>query len=401
MLKALSTTLKYFLIAFVAVLVAVYISACSSFGKLPDLSDDKVTEKFERSPQWDGQYFKNTLAQEPVDRWKAARAFFLASNPNTEPDPALEVDATDANIYAQAPASGLRVTWLGHSILLLEIDDKRILIDPVWSERASPFSFMGAKRFYPSPLAFEDLPDIDAVLISHDHYDHLDMETVKRLKEQDLNWYVPLGVGSHLRYWGVNEDKIYEMDWWQQQTLGDVTISSIPSRHSSGRTLSGREHKKTLWSGWAINGPEHSVVYSGDTSMHPDFAEVGKRLGPFDLSIIEIGAYNPLWRDNHLGPEQAFIAHQLLQAKAMLPVHWAGFNLSRHAWTAPIERLLMAADESNSDSRIIIPKPGQAFEPSQPPENQRWWPSIPWDGVETEPVWSSKVDDLLEAYRKR
>lgn len=399
MLKRLSKTIKYLLFTLVAVVAAIYISACSSFGKLPDLSDDKVVAQFEKSPQWDGHYFKNKLTQEPVDRWKAARAFFLEANPNTEPDPALEVEATDASIYQQAPKSGFRVTWLGHSILLLEIDGKRILVDPVWSERASPFSFMGTKRFYPSPLALEDLPDIDAVLISHDHYDHLDMETVKRLKDQNLNWYVPLGVGSHLRFWGVDDSNIHEMDWWEQEKLDDVIISSIPSRHSSGRTLSNSEHKKTLWSGWAINGPEHSVVYSGDTSMHPDFAEVGKRLGPFDLSIIEIGAYNPLWRDNHLGPEQAFIAHQLLQAKAMLPVHWAGFNLSRHAWTAPIERLLVAAERADNNSQIIIPKPGQAFEPALPPKNQRWWPSIPWDGLDKEPVWSTKVDELLTGYR--
>ncbi len=399
-MKKTLKTIKYSLLLAGILVVAAYISACSSFGQLPDLSKTSVAKPIVASPQWNGTQFVNTLDQEPVDSWKALKTLFLTPNPNATPSPELQFESTDTTVYQDLPVSGLRVTWLGHSTFLLEIDGKRILVDPHWSERASPFSFLGAKRFYPSPLAIEDLPPIDAVLISHDHYDHLDMETVKRLKGHELRWITPLGVGSHLRYWGVPANKITELDWWQGSDVGELKITAVPSRHTSGRTGMRSEHKKTLWSGWAINGPKHSVVYSGDTSMHPDFSKIGQRLGPFDLSIIEIGAYNPLWRDNHLGPEQALIAHELLQAKEMLPVHWAGFKLSRHGWTAPIERLLVAADKFDKLDELIIPKPGQAVEPSTRQANKVWWPQLPWLGVEDEAVWSSRVDALLEGYRE-
>lgn len=392
--------LKVLFLAVVALSTIVYLSACSSFGKLPDLSLEEVAKPILASPQWNGSRFENSLEQEPVDAWKAAKSLFLTPNPHATPSDDLQIEPTDAATFSSFPSTGLRVTWLGHSSFLLEIDGKRVLVDPHWSERASPFSFMGAKRFYPSPLAFEDLPPIDAVLISHDHYDHLDMETVKRLKERELLWITPLGVGSHLRYWGVPADKISELDWWQNKQIGSLKITAVPSRHTSGRTAIRSDHKSTLWSGWAINGPKYSVVYSGDTSMHPDFSKIGEQLGPFDLSIIEIGAYNPLWRDNHLGPEQALIAHGLLQARAMLPVHWAGFKLSRHGWTAPIERLLVAAEASKKLDELIIPKPGQSVEPSLYKMNRVWWPELSWLGVEEEAVWSSRVDQLLEGHRK-
>jgi len=398
MLRKLLQPFKYLFVFSIIAIATIFIAACSSFGKLPDLDDEAVAGPIKASPQWDGAHFKNKLAQQPVDGWKAMKSMFLDQNPDVEPSPRLEIAATDTDIFSKEPESGLRVTWLGHSILLLEVDGQNVLIDPVWSERASPFSFLGSKRFYPSPLALEDLPDIDAVLISHDHYDHLDMATVKQLKEKGLQWYVPLGVGSHLRYWGVAPDDIHEMDWWDDQQVGDLKITSIPSRHSSGRTASRSDHKLTLWSGWAIAGPKSSVVYSGDTAMHEDFLEVGKRLGPFDLSIVEIGAYNPLWRDNHLGPEQGLIAHQMLNAKTMLPVHWAGFNLSRHSWVEPIERLLQAAEKKGLSQEIIIPIPGQPFEPATPVQ-ERWWPKVPWKGVDSYTVWSTKVDELLKPYR--
>lgn len=210
---------------------------------------------------------------------------------------------------------------------------------------------------------------------------------------------MPLGVGSHLEYWGVDPQFIHEMDWWQTASVAGLELTAIPSRHGSGRSAVRSEHKRTLWSGWVIKGAKHSVVYSGDTSMHEDFLKVGEQLGPFDLSIIEIGAYNPLWRDNHLGPEQALIAHQMLAAKKMLPVHWAGFNLSQHAWTAPIERLIIAAEKHQRQAEIILSKPGVPFEPALMDQASRWWPELPFADAAAEPVWSTKVDKLLAPYR--
>lgn len=384
---------KWLFLSLIILCGVVVASAWTNMGQAPSAIDK---QKFGQSPQWQGQRFENSLVQEKIDMWRASKGFFLAGNPNSVPQPALEFPATDAAVYQAPPASGLRITWLGHSSLLLEVDGLRILVDPVWGERASPFSYLGAKRFYPVPLALQDLPPIDAILISHDHYDHLDIATVKRLKDKNIEWYMPLGVGSHLRHWGVAKEKIHELDWWQDATIKGVKFTAIPSRHSSGRSIFLTDTKKTLWSGWAINGPQHRVVYSGDTTMHPDFKTVGDKLGPFDLSIIEIGAYNLLWRDNHLGPEQALIAHQLLQAKTLLPVHWAGFDLATHGWTEPMERLQAAALKSPARPQVLTPLPGQAFELQTAPKNNRWWPSVPWQTAEQDPIWSTKVDDLIQ-----
>ncbi len=167
----------------------------------------------------------------------------------------------------------------------------------------------------------------------------------------------------------------------------------MPARHSSGRALTRGDTKKTLWSGWAINGDTHSVFYSGDTSMHDEFREIGERLGPFDVSIIEAGAYNPIWRDNHLGPEQAVIANRLVQGKVMIPVHWGMFDLAFHSWTEPVERVLQAAEKSGTT--IFVPKVGGSYEPGMTGVPEKWWPSIEWQDADAFPVWSTKVDHLI------
>ncbi|MCV6613822.1 MAG: MBL fold metallo-hydrolase [Cellvibrionaceae bacterium] len=364
------------------------VMAWRPMGQVPSLAEAKAN--FSASPQWRAGRFRNQLAQQPVDKLAAGEEFLLPSNPNVEPRTPLQFTHNDGRVYRQAPASGLRVTWLGHSNLLIEIDGKNLLIDPVWGARASPLSFAGAKYFYPVPLALESLPRIDGILISHDHYDHLDVSTVDRLKGRGVNWYVPLGVGTHLRYWGVQEKLIHELDWWQSATIGKLQLTAVPARHGSGRSVFMQDVKQTLWAGWALNGPKHSVIYTGDTSMHPGFTEIGRRLGPFDLSIIEIGAYNQLWRDNHLGPEQALKAHQMLNADTLLPVHWGAISLANHSWTEPIERLLAAVAANAPEVVVQRPVPGQAFELTEKPRD-RWWPQLPWKNAEQSPICSTKV----------
>ena len=351
------------------------------------------------SPQWDAddERFTNELTRIDGNFLEMGGKFFFGGSEHREPEEALAVQNRSKGEFATPPESGLRITWMGHSAFMVELDGTRTLVDPIWSERASPFTWSGPKRFYQPPLAFEDLPPIDAVIISHDHYDHLCRETVGRLLAQNpaLEWLVPLGVGAHLEHWGVDNAKIVELDWWEDRTIDGVTITATPSRHFSGRWLS--DQNATLWAGWAWKGPTRSVFYSGDTALHPQFAEIGERLGPFDVTLMESGAYNQLWADVHLGPEQAVIAHRMVGGKVMIPVHWGLFDLALHGWTEPAERVAVAAKRLGVEVAIL--RPGASYEAEQEATIDRWWPETPWQPVEEEPAWSSSVDTLQISLR--
>lgn len=345
----------------------------------------------ERSPQWRDGQFGNRLPRVDGPWGRILReSLFGGSDYRTPDDPVPVVRRTRAD-YQRPPESGLRVTWLGHSTMLLEIDGRRVLIDPVWGERASPFTFMGPKRFFAPPLPLAELPEVDAVVISHDHYDHLDVPTVKALDARGVRWIVPLGIGAHLVAWGVPGTRITELDWWQDAQVGGLTITATPARHFSGRGLT--DANRTLWAGWAIAGPSHRVFYSGDTALHDELVEIGRRLGPFDLTMIESGAYDAMWADVHLGPEQAVLAHRLVRGDVMLPVHWGMFDLAMHGWTEPMERVLAAADSQGV--RVASPRPGDMVEPAALPPATRWWPRAPWETVAQAPAWSSGVGHLL------
>lgn len=351
--------------------------------------------RIERSPQWREGHFRNRLPASALPFFKSLRAWLFESPPHSTPTAPVPTEPRQRADYDLPPETGLRVTWLGHSTSLLELDGARLLIDPVWSETAAPFSFLGTKRFYPSPLPLDALPPIDIVLLSHDHYDHLDRRTVIELLERTRagshpRWMVPLGVGAHLENWGVPPDEIDELDWWETIRHGPLILTATPARHFSGRWLGSGSSDTTLWCGWAIVGPKSRVYYAGDTAMTPELAEIGPRLGPFDLSIIEIGAYSAFWPDVHIGPEQAIRAHELVGAKALLPVHWGLFDLALHGWTEPIERLVAAA---KSDTLLALPRPGGRVEPSRdalpPARVERWWPSLPWQQASEAPMVST------------
>ena len=350
----------------------------------------------QRSAQWGSVGFTNPLAQVDGPFVRTMREFFFGGSDHRTPDaPVIPVRRSGAD-YTAPPSSGLRVTWLGHSTMLLEIDGRRILIDPVWGERASPFTFLGPERFFAPPLPLAELPSVDAVVISHDHYDHLDMPTVKALVARDVRWIVPLGVGAHLASWGVPDDKISELDWWEDVQVEGITITATPARHFSGRGFG--DGNRTLWAGWAFHGKTpsgagHRVFYSGDTALHDEFITIGERLGPFDLTMIEAGAYDALWADVHLGPEQAVLAHRLVRGEVMLPVHWGTFDLALHGWTEPMERVLVAADSQGV--RVATPRPGEMVEPAALAPPARWWPAVPWETVAEAPAWSTGVEHLL------
>jgi len=254
------------------------------------------------------------------------------------------------------PAADLAVTWYGHSSAVIEIDGFRVLADPVWSERCSPSHAVGPQRMHPVPAPLDSLPAIDAVIISHDHYDHLDVVTIKQLAStQRAKFYVPLGVGAHLRAWHIPDDRIVELDWNESARLGELTLVCTPARHFSGRFVN---RNVTLWSSWALIGPRHKAFFGGDTGYGKSFIDIGAEHGPFDITLMPIGAYHPGWPDIHMNPEEALRAHRDVTDRGlMLPIHWGTFRLAPHPWSEPVERLLAAADAEGV--AIAVPRPGQ------------------------------------------
>jgi L-ascorbate metabolism protein UlaG (beta-lactamase superfamily) len=345
----------------------------------------------EGSPQWRQDHFVNP--QPLINDARAMLGGLFHPSPVTSPQGPVPVATGGGARFATPPATGLRVTWFGHSSTLVEIDGRRVLTDPVWSERASPIPGVGPRAWYAPPLALADLPPIDIVVISHDHYDHLDRRTIVALDQaaRDRGWnttfVVPLGIGAHLAYWGVPESRIVELDWWQRTRAGDLDIVCTPARHASGRMVVDNDAK--LWGGWALLGPRHRVYYSGDTGLFPAMRDIGERLGPFDLTMIESGQYGRGWPDWHLGPEQAVVANRLVRGKVMLPVHWGKFVLAYHGWTEPIERVLAAGERAGAT--ILSPKPGESVEPEAAPARERWWPSLPFQTAAEDPIVSSQT----------
>lgn len=271
--------------------------------------------------------------------FKIGPRFFLDSA-SRSPQRPLGPFHTDPGVYAAAPRSGLRITWFGHSSSLVEMDGALILIDPVWDERAAPTRWAGPKRFFPPTLALEELPPVDAVLISHDHYDHLGADTVKRLaglaKMRTAQWITGLGVGTVLAGMGVNGARIKELNWTETAKVGGVSVTALPARHFSGRSLLNRF--ETLWASFAFIGPQHRVYYGADSGEWEGFREIGAEFGPFDLTMLEIGAFDPLWADIHMGPEGAVRSFHALGGKGLLmPIHWGLFDLALHPWQQPME----------------------------------------------------------------
>jgi L-ascorbate metabolism protein UlaG (beta-lactamase superfamily) len=311
-----------------------------------------------------------------------------ASDFSTPQEP-LSFPNVEPSRFHEPPDSGLRVTWLGHSTILMEVDGAVILSDPVWGPRASPLPWFGPKRWYEPLIPLEDLPVPDAVIISHDHYDHLDHPTIVAMREWNTIFLVPLGVGAHLQKWGIPPDRIMELDWWDAYSVGDIEIVATPARHSSGRHFFDRD--RTLWAGYAVVGPNRRVFFSGDTGMFPGLGNIADRFGPFDVTMIEVGAYAQSWADWHMGPEQAVEAHSILGGEVFLPIHWGLFNLSTHSWTEPIERVRLAAENLGVD--VWTPAPGGSYQPGDPLSNQSWWPTLPWRTSGEYPVVSSNLPE--------
>ena len=363
------------LLGLVVLLVAVttYVMSTPPFGTR--LSGERLV-RAQANPQYRNGAFVNPLppaGYRAADVWAVFTGQFFG-NEVREPPSALPVLAVAPETLKATPApSGLRAFWIGHASVFIEIDGVRLLVDPLFSEFASPFEF-GPKRFHPPPIILADLPMIDAVLITHDHYDHLDMRSVQHLAGRGTLFFVPLGIGAHLQAWGVPSAQVRDLEWWQEESLKGVRIVSTPSRHYSGRSLG--DQNATLWGSWSVIGPQHRFYVSGDTGFSDHFRAIGERFGPFDLSFMKVGAYGPgaPWLDIHMSPEDAVRAHVDVRARRLFPVHWGTFNLAFHAWDEPIKRTLAAARASEVE--VLTPRIGEIVDADRPFAANPWWESV-------------------------
>jgi L-ascorbate metabolism protein UlaG (beta-lactamase superfamily) len=332
-------------------------------------------ERVLASPRFVSGRFRNTARVAPGLKGNPLPVigeYFFANEGRVPPGP-LPMKSPLAQ-WTALPETGLRTTWLGHSTLLLEIDGFRVLTDPVFGERASPVSFAGPKRFHAPPATISQLPRLDAVLVSHDHYDHLCRKSIRELLAVEVPFVTSLGVGARLEAWGVPPERITELDWWETHVLpgGGLSFTAAPAQHFSGRAMGDRN--TTLWSSWCMRTDRHKLFFSGDTGLTDEFRTIGQKLGPFDLVMLEIGAFHPSWGDIHLGPENALTAFGYLGGGTLLPVHWGTFNLALHAWDEPAETLFTHATARGA--RVLTPELGSPIEPARIDEPTPWWRSV-------------------------
>lgn len=318
--------------------------------------------------------FHNSTPVRGLSLWESLAslpAFFFGKSPQAEPDHPVDILPLTAGDLANAPDASL---WrLGHSTVLIKLEGKFWLTDPVFAERASPFSFIGPKRFSAPVIALSELPVIEAVILSHDHYDHLDKNTVLAIANKVNHFVTPLGVGERLMAWGIDRNKVHQLDWWQAFQIGDIRLIATPSRHFSGRSLSDRD--RTLWSSWVMVAPEHRIFFGGDSGYFDGFKQIGDRFGPFDMTLIENGAYNPAWADIHMQPEETVQAHLDLRGKWLVPIHNGTFDLAMHAWTEPLERVTALAEQRHVE--ISTPRFGERLSISEPTQGIAWWHDVP------------------------
>lgn len=268
----------------------------------------------------------------------------------------------------QGSTSGVKAAWLGHSSLLINIDGVSILTDPVFEKSVS---MVGPSRFTSEhPLVFESLFHVDVVIISHNHYDHLNKKTIRALKDKVGMFVVPLGVGRTLRKWGVSNNKITQLDWWSSHRVNsDVKITATPGQHFSGRGLFDRN--SSLWASWVIQSENHRVFFSGDSGYFGGFSEIGKVFGPFDVTFLECGAYNERWAKVHMFPEETVQAFVDLKGKILQPIHWATYNLAFHSWFDPIVRLVQESERRNV--KLSVPLMGQVVDYNDSQKISYWW----------------------------
>ncbi len=361
------TSFKYTLLILGALIMATSLSACTSHVKQAELEASGHFEngEFINSDPFEKPGFFKTLS--------IIKRFIVEKKVNTEPKHAIAVQPISQQALTNNLTKQTAVYRLGHSTILMALNGQLWLTDPVFSERASPVQWAGPKRFHPTPIDVAALPNITGILISHDHYDHLDKNTIKQIHPKVDGFYVPLGVGKHLIDWGVPANKVHEFDWWQEQQVGDITLVNTPANHFSGRSLS--DGNSTLWSSWVIKTSQHNLFFSGDSGYFSGFKEIGNKYGPFDLTMIENGAYDKSWPDVHMTPEQSMRAHKDLKGHILMPIHNGTFDLAFHEWTDPFERMTVLA--AAQQQVLATPAMGQRWSLSDTVPHRTWWRQSP------------------------
>ncbi|MGB1004507.1 MAG: MBL fold metallo-hydrolase [Salibacteraceae bacterium] len=327
--------------------------------------------RFSESKHWDGKKFLNleetTMNINIQDVPKLMYKQFFDKK-NREPLAPLPIIPFAKESFL-SPANEMKYIWFGHAVVLMRMAGKTLLIDPMFGPNAAPISPFPVKRFSQNTLAIiDELPQIDVVLLTHDHYDHLDLVSIKKLLPKVSEYYVALGVGRHLQKWGVKPEQISEFDWWQDQKLGDINITFTPTRHFSGRGLTDRA--KSLWGGWAFKTNTENIWFCGDGGYGKHFKEIGNRLGPFDFAFMESGQYNQNWHLIHMFPEESIQAAKDAQVQSAMPFHWAGFALAQHSWTESVERFL--AEANKKELPVCVPKLGELRLKSDM-KTVNWW----------------------------
>jgi len=355
------------LVAFILLAVILFINLSPEFGDAPSKEDLK---EYGTSPQLEEEQFQNT--QETVvmknTDWGRVGGYFTTGN--KAPNWSIPVVKLEDGYFAKKKDSTTRLTWFGHSAVLLEISGKKIFIDPMLGKVPAPHPLLGGSRFNDTlPMSIDKLPNLDAVLISHDHYDHLDYGSIQALKDKVAMFYVPLGIKSHLESWEVPSDQITELDWWEEIQIEDIQLIATPARHFSGRGLNDRY--KTLWCSYVIKNKTDAIYFGGDSGYDTHFKEIGEKYGPFDLAMLECGQYDEQWPEIHMMPEQTIQAAIDLKSKLMMPIHWGSFKLALHDWKEPIERAVIEAKKRNV--KLVTPITGESILLHQQIPQSNWW----------------------------
>ncbi|MCT4666223.1 MAG: MBL fold metallo-hydrolase [Flavobacteriales bacterium] len=371
MLITLFTIIGLFIIAYILV-----VNFVPDFGG--DISEERK-KRYQNSSQFKEGVFKNVI-KAPKDlnfgeTIQMAYYFFTTKTNNPRPNTDLEVQKLDSASVANYQGDA-RLFWYGHSSFLLQIQGLNIFLDPMLGEVPAPLPFLSGKRFNKyHPLDLEKIEQMDAVIISHDHYDHLDYKSILKIKEKVKMFFVPYGVGVHLEKWGIPSEKIKEMDWWEETNFKGLKLVCTPAQHFSGRKMNNR--MSTLWSSWVIQNKEEKIFFSGDSGYGDHFKEIGEKYGPFDIALMECGQYDKKWADIHMMPEETALAGVDVRAKKMMPIHWAGFKLALHEWTDPIKRVKTKAKELNLP--MISPEIGAEIlvkDSTDHLKENHWWETI-------------------------
>ena len=331
------------------------------------------TEKMLKSPQWRDGKFVNPI---PVPMFKGGWSAVWPNIKGTvgmgkdrKPETTLPSHPIDNTIWSDSTPETFAFVWLGHSSLLVRAEGVTILVDPVLDERASPISFFGPKRFHPTPVTVDTLPPVDVVLITHDHFDHLEKSTILALADRVDHFFAPIGIDALLAQWGVPASKITPFEWWDEEKVGPLKFIATPALHYARRGLFDGDRR--LWTSWAVKGETSSFFVSGDSGYFDVYKKVGETFGPFDAAFLKVGSYGPGWTQIHMSPEEAFLQFKDLKAKTLVPTHFATFDLGYHPWYEPAERILAATE--SSDAFLLTPEVGIEVDLVDPPKTDRWW----------------------------